>query len=76
MPEYHVGCGTFGMDIYAGTRNKKGDKWVRKSGVTKEALDAVALYLLMNNKEVRFTYQDKRYALRIVEIEGEENEAH
>lgn len=39
MAEYHVGCGAFG--IYAGTLNKKGDMWLRKSDVTNEAIDAV-----------------------------------
>ena len=31
MPEYHVGWGIYG--IYAGTLNKKGDMWLRKSDV-------------------------------------------
>lgn len=73
MAEYHVSCSVLASGIYGGTLNKKGDKWKYKTDVTKEALDAVAFYLLMNKKELRFTDQDKRYALRIVEIEGEAN---
>ena len=72
MADYHVGCGVFG--IYAGILNKKGDAWRNKSEVTTEALDAVAGYLVMHEKEMRFTYKDKRYALRCVEIEDEEDE--
>ena len=72
MADYHVKCGLFG--IYAGTLKKSGEEWKNKSDVTKEALDAVAGYLVMHEKEMRFTYKDKRYALRCVEIEDEEDE--
>lgn len=54
MAEYHVGSGICG--IYAGTINKKGDKWVNKSDVTDEAICAVRDYLKneadMNKKEL------------------------
>jgi len=63
MAEYHVGCGAFG--IYAGTLNKKGDMWTRKSDVTDEALDAVAEYLFKTGTRMYFTYKDKRYVLNI-----------
>lgn len=46
MPEYHVGCGAFG--IYAGTlepRNKS--LWKNKSEVTDEAIGAVRDYMIM-----------------------------
>lgn len=39
MAEYHVGCGAFG--IYAGTLNKRKDRWQNKSEVTEEATHAV-----------------------------------
>lgn len=43
-PEYHVGCGAFG--IYAGTITKDGKLWKNKSEVTDEALRAVRDYLI------------------------------
>lgn len=70
MAEYHVGCGIAG--IYAGTLKSNGYEWRNKSCVTNEALDAAAQYLFDNCKEVRFTKGGKRYAMRIVELEGEE----
>ena len=46
MPEYHVGCGVFG--IYAGTLNSKNKSmWKTKSEVTDEALCAVRDYMVM-----------------------------
>ena len=69
MAEYHVGCGIAG--IYAGTLHKKRDRWNQKSDVTKEAIDAVIEYLMMNDYEARFTHQGKRYVMQVVEIEGE-----
>ena len=51
MAEYHVGCGITG--IFAGTLNKKGDKWLNKSEVTDEAIGAVVdwLYMERNGKK-------------------------
>lgn len=63
MPEYHVGCGVFG--IYAGTLNKKGDMWLHKSDVTNEVLGCAAQHLLFNKTEFRFQYKDKSYVLRV-----------
>ena len=69
MAEYHVGLGTFG--IYAGTLKKK-DEWKNKSEVTREAIDAVAGFLLLHKKECRFEYDGKKYVMRIEEYkEGE-----
>lgn len=70
MANYHVGCGVFG--IYAGTLNKKGDMWTRKSEVTNEALDAVAGHLVMHDKQMRFTYKGERYVLKVEKLEGEQ----
>lgn len=67
MAEYHVGCGIAG--IYAGTVNKKGNMWQNKSCVTDEALDAVAGYLVMNNKELRFSYNNEQYVMRVEKME-------
>lgn len=74
MAEYHVGCGLFG--IYAGILNKKGDKWHAKTEVTKEALESVAQFLLFNNKEFNFSFNENDYALVVEDRikEGEKNE--
>lgn len=64
MPEYHVGCGAFG--IYAGTlepRNK--NLWRNKSDVTNEALCAAAQHLLFNKTEFRFEYNGEHYVLKV-----------
>ena len=64
MAEYHVGLGI--AAIYAGTlepRNK--NLWRNKSNVTDEALDAVAGYLLTNQKELRFEYNGESYVLKV-----------
>ena len=72
MAEYHVGCGLFG--IYAGTLNKKGDMWLRKSEVTHEALDAVAGYLVMNDKQMTFYYKDEKYVLKVEKLKEGDSE--
>lgn len=72
MAEYHVGCGITG--IYAGTLNKKGDKWINKSKVTDEAICAVAQFLLENEKAMEFIYQGGRYRLAVEPQESEDNE--
>ena len=66
MSEYHVGCGAFG--IYAGTLNKNKTMWKNKSEVTNEALDAVAQYLLQENMIMNFDYKDKKYCLKVEEV--------
>lgn len=71
MAEYHVGCGAFG--IYAGTLNKNKNMWLHKSNVTKECLDCAAQYLLEQEKLMRFTYDGKRYVLKVEEI-GDESD--
>lgn len=66
MSEYHVGCGAFG--IYAGILNKNKTMWKNKSDVTNEALDAVAQYLLQENMVMNFDYKDKKYCLKVEEV--------
>jgi len=63
MAEYHVGCGM--ARIYAGTLNKQGNLWTRKSDVTDEAISAVAQYLLEYDEALEFTYRGKRYRLAV-----------
>lgn len=72
MAEYHVGCGITG--IYAGTLNKKGDKWINKSKVTDEAICAVAQFLLENEEAMEFNHQGRRYRLAVEPMESEESE--
>lgn len=66
MAEYHVGCGAFG--IYAGILNKDKTMWKNKSDVTNEALDAVAQYLLLENVVMDFNYKNKKYCLKVEEV--------
>ena len=69
MAEYHVGCGITG--IYAGTLNKKKDRWSNKSDVTDEAFKAVAQYCLEHDEAMNFDYQGKRYRLCVEERKAE-----
>lgn len=66
MAEYHVGCGLAG--IYAGVLDKKGVFWKGKTDVTRDAVPAVAQYLLFAEKEFRFEHQGKKYVLRVEEL--------
>jgi hypothetical protein len=69
MAEYHVGCGI--TAIWAGTLNKKGNMWLHKSDVTKEAFSAVAQYCVEQNEAMNFDYGGKRYRLEVTEIKSE-----
>ena len=73
MAEYHVGCGI--VAIYAGRLNKSKTMWLDKSDVTDEATSAVALYLLTEEKEMLFEYNDEKYVLRVTKKEREEKDA-
>lgn len=66
MPDYHVGCGAFG--IYAGTLNKTKTLWQNKSEVTHEALCAVAEYLIQENKAMRFERGEKMFELKVTGV--------
>ena len=72
MSEYHVGCGILG--IYAGRLNKSKTLWLNKSDVTDEATSAVALYLLTEEKEMIFKFNNEEYVLRVTKKEGEEKD--
>ena len=75
MSEYHVGCGILG--IYAGRLNKSKTLWLNKSDVTDEAISAVALYLLTEEKEMIFKFNNEEYVLRVTKKEGKEKtDAH
>lgn len=66
--KYHVSLGVFG--IYAGTLKNK-EEWKDKSEVTREAIDAVAGFLLINEKESRFKWQGKKYVMRVEEYQDD-----
>ena len=72
MNEFHVGYGLFG--IYAGLIKKNGTEWKSKTDVTKEAIDAVAGYLVLNDVEVRFTHKDKKYVMKVEECDADGQE--
>lgn len=69
MADYHVGCGI--TAIFAGTLNKKKDRWINKSDVTDEAFRAVAQYCLEHDEAMNFDYQGKKYRLCVEEIKVE-----
>ena len=72
MAEYHVGFGFNG--IYAGIINKKGDKWLRKSDVTIEAIDSVLGFMYQQIPEGKqstaYAVQtgDGKYAILTAEV--------
>lgn len=66
MPDYHVGCGAFG--IYAGTLNRNKTLWQNKSEVTNEAICAVAEYLLQEDKRMSFEKNGKLFELKVQEV--------
>lgn len=67
---YHVECSPLTSTIYAGVVNKKGDKWLHKSAVTGEAIEAVRDYLLqtMGDGQKMTGYQWERKDGKIVEL--------
>ena len=86
MPEYHVGCGAFG--IYAGTLNSKNKNlWQNKTECTNEALCAVRDYLVQEclgglnggrpSGGYEWTLKDGRVVKLLVAIEngGDSDEA-
>ena len=86
MPEYHVGCGAFG--IYAGTLNSKNKNlWQNKTECTDEALCAVRDYLIQEclgglhgdrtSGGYKWTLEDGRVVKLLVAIEngGDSDEA-
>lgn len=67
MSNYKVGCSPLTSEIYAGSVSKTG-LWGKKHNVTNTAVGAVAQHLLQKDEELRFEYQGKKYALKVVEI--------
>lgn len=77
---YHVNCNKDTNIIYAGTINKKGDKWVNNSPVTEECLLAVREHLLNiakkeNVNEIGFHWEmedGSMIALKVITMTPEE----
>ena len=65
MAEYHVGCGLAG--IYVGILKPNGYEWRNKTEATKEAMGAVAQYMVENKKEFKFSYRGKNMTLKVEE---------
>lgn len=80
MPNYHVGCGVFG--IYAGTLEPKNQNlWRNKSDVTDEAICAVRDYLMgefIKGDKTEGGYEwktkDGRTVTLLLKVEGAKNE--
>ena len=70
--KYHVGLGVFG--IFAGILKNGEKEWKDRSEVTKEAIDAVAFFLLFTGKECRFEWQGKKYVMRVEEYQEDSDE--
>lgn len=70
MSNFKVGCSPLTSEIFAGTVSKNG-LWGKKHNVTQTAVGAVAQHLLQKDEELRFNYQGKKYALRVVELKDE-----
>jgi hypothetical protein len=72
MKEFKVGCSPITSDIYAGYVNEK-EMWVgTKHNVTETSVGAVAQHLIQLKEEFIFGYKGKKFALRVVEIEQQE----
>jgi len=67
----YIGCGIAG--IYAGIHNKNGEM-TSKSLVTDEAMEAAAQYLLVNNLNLTFNFQGKRYRMSVAPVEPKGNQ--
>ena len=57
MAKYSIGCGLAG--IYAGILKPNGYEWRNKTEVTKEAMGAVAQYMVENKKSSDFHIEGK-----------------
>jgi hypothetical protein len=77
---YHVNCNKDTNIIFAGTINKKGDKWIKNSPVTEECLLAVREHLLNiakreNVNEIGFHWDmddGTMIALKVIVMDAEE----
>jgi len=67
MSNFKIGCSPLTSEIFAGTVSKTG-LWGKKHNVTETAVGAVAQHLLQKDQELRFSYKEKKYALRVVEL--------
>lgn len=81
MAEYHVGYDEKG--IYAGTINKKGDKWNNATCCTDEAINSVVSYMRTwldrdghDKAIINCDFSDGRHGNLILELTDENYEWH
>lgn len=68
MSDLRLGCSPITNTIYAGKIDKSG-MWIGvKQDVTEDAVKSVAENLLRTDESFRFTFEGKRYELRVTEI--------
>ena len=77
LAEYHVGCGQISGEIFAGTLSKDGSRWLNRSVVTDEAINAVRdRFMEMAGRDMQNTYglrrtrKDGGKATLMLKIEG------
>lgn len=68
MSDLRIGCSPITNTIYAGKVNKNG-MWIgEKQDVTDDAVKSVAENLVRTDECFRFTFEGKRYELKVSEI--------
>lgn len=72
MADFKVGCSPLTSRIYAGNVLKDGTWGKNKKDVTNSAVSATAQQLLQTDQKLRFSYEGKRYELKVEEIQNEE----
>lgn len=68
MSKLKVGCSPIKGVIYAGTVSKTGLWGKNKTDVTDDAINSVAQSLLHTQEKLQFSYNGKRYELKVVEL--------
>ena len=64
MTEYHVGCGPISGEIFAGTLSKNKDRWLNRSTVTDEAINAVRDHLIVMAKQEHKEWYGYEWSLK------------
>lgn len=73
MGKFRVGCSPLSNKIFAG-QVLKNNKWGKtRHEVTDDAINAVAQYLLKSEEGLAFSYNNKRYELKVVEVSEKTN---
>lgn len=69
MGEFKVGCSPLTGTIYAGEIREEGVWKEGKIDVTEDAVYAVAMKILTKDQTLEFTHKDKKYHLKIEEVQ-------